>query len=102
MIKRAARPARRRDYHHGDLRRALLDATEALLLESGLETFSLRECARRAGVSHGAPAHHFGDVRGLLTAFATVGFERLVQCCTGMQNIRDAIPFPRTPGNAEF
>jgi AcrR family transcriptional regulator len=66
-------------YHHGDLRRALLDAAEALLLESGLEAFSLRECARRADVSHGAPAHHFGDVRGLLTAFATVGFERLVQ-----------------------
>lgn len=66
-------------YHHGDLRRALLDATEALLLESGLEAFSLRECARRAGVSHGAPAHHFGDARGLLTAFATVGFERMVQ-----------------------
>jgi AcrR family transcriptional regulator len=66
-------------YHHGDLRRALLDAAEALLLESGLEAFSLRECARRAGVSHGAPAHHFGDVRGLLTAFATVGFERLAQ-----------------------
>jgi AcrR family transcriptional regulator len=66
-------------YHHGDLRRALLDATESLLLESGLESFSLRECARRAGVSHGAPAHHFGDVKGLLTAFATVGFERMAQ-----------------------
>jgi AcrR family transcriptional regulator len=64
-------------YHHGSLRDGLLDAAESLLLERGLEGFSLRECARRAGVSHGAPAHHFGDARGLLTAFATVGFERL-------------------------
>ena len=70
-------PALRDSYHHGALRQALLDATEALLLEVGLESFSLRECARRAGVSHGAPAHHFGDVKGLLTAFATVGFERM-------------------------
>jgi AcrR family transcriptional regulator len=71
--------APRGDYHHGALRQALLDAAEAVLLESGLEGFSLRECARRAGVSHGAPAHHFGDVRGLLTAFATIGFERMAR-----------------------
>lgn len=68
---------RQGEYHHGALREALLSAAEALLLERGVEAFSLRECARRAGVSHGAPAHHFGDVRGLLTAFATSGFERL-------------------------
>lgn len=72
-------PTRRKDYHHGALREALLDATQALLLEGGLEGFSMRECAKRAGVSHGAPAHHFGDVKGLLTAFATVGFERMAQ-----------------------
>jgi AcrR family transcriptional regulator len=68
---------RQRDYHHGALREALLRATEAVLLEHGVEAFSLRECARRAGVSHGAPAHHFGDARGLLTAFAAAGFERM-------------------------
>lgn len=66
-------------YHHGALRQALLDAAEAVLLEGGVEAFSLRECARRAGVSHGAPAHHFGDARGLLTAFAGAGFERMEQ-----------------------
>jgi AcrR family transcriptional regulator len=71
--------ARRSDYHHGALRAALLDAAQALLLEVGVDGFSLRECAKRAGVSHGAPAHHFGDVMGLLTAFATVGFERMAQ-----------------------
>jgi AcrR family transcriptional regulator len=64
-------------YHHGGLREALLAATEALLLEQGVDAFTLRACARRAGVSHAAPAHHFGDARGLLTAFATVGFNRM-------------------------
>ncbi len=66
-------------YHHGDLRSALLDAAEALLAERGLVGFTLRECARRAGVSHAAPAHHFGNVTGVFTALATRGFERLVQ-----------------------
>lgn len=66
-------------YHHGDLRTALLDAAEDLLAERGLAGFTLRECARRAGVSHAAPAHHFGSVGGLFTALATRGFERLVE-----------------------
>lgn len=45
--------------------------------EKGVDGFTLRECARRAGVSHGAPAHHFGDASGLLTELAAVGFEEL-------------------------
>lgn len=64
-------------YHHGDLRRALLDATEKLLESEGVEGFTLREVARRAGVSHGAPAHHFGDVRGLLSEFTAESFAQL-------------------------
>jgi AcrR family transcriptional regulator len=48
-----------------------------VLLEQGVEGFTLRECARRAGVSHGAPAHHFGDARGLLSEFSALSFERL-------------------------
>lgn len=64
-------------YHHGDLRQALLTAAEASLAERGVEGTSLREVARRAGVSHGAPGHHFGDMRGLLTAVAARGFEDL-------------------------
>ena len=76
-------------YHHGALREALLAAAEALLLEQGVDAFTLRACARRAGVSHAAPAHHFGDARGLLTAFATVGFERMAAL---MQRYRDAAP----------
>ena len=65
-----------RPYHHGDLRAALLAAGEVELTERGVEGFSLRSVAKRAGVSHAAPAHHFGDVRGLLTALATEGFRR--------------------------
>jgi AcrR family transcriptional regulator len=54
-----------------------LAAAEALVRERGAPAFSLRECARRAGVSHSAPGHHFGDVTGLLTAVAVRSFERL-------------------------
>ncbi|MEO3922822.1 TetR/AcrR family transcriptional regulator [Micromonosporaceae bacterium B7E4] len=66
-----------RPYHHGDLRRALLSAAATAIEESGPAGLSLRDLARRAGVSHAAPAHHFGDKAGLLTAFATEGFEML-------------------------
>jgi AcrR family transcriptional regulator len=66
-------------YHHGALREALVQATESLLDEQGAEAFSLREVARRAGVSPAAPAHHFGDAAGLLTAVAGGGFAELTQ-----------------------
>ncbi|WP_435203948.1 TetR/AcrR family transcriptional regulator [Micromonospora sp. bgisy143] len=68
-----------RAYHHGDLRRALLDAALEAIGEVGPAALSLRDLARRAGVSHAAPAHHFGDKAGLLTALATQGFDRLAQ-----------------------
>lgn len=67
-------PDDRPRYHHGDLQAALLTAGEAELAEAGIEAFSLRSVARRAGVSHAAPAHHFGDVQGLLSALAAEGF----------------------------
>ncbi|MDN5916213.1 MAG: TetR/AcrR family transcriptional regulator [Pseudonocardia sp.] len=66
-----------RAYHHGDLRRAVLDAAVAVVGESGPSALSLRDLARRAGVSHAAPAHHFGDKTGLLTALATEGYTLL-------------------------
>jgi AcrR family transcriptional regulator len=64
-------------YHHGDLRAALIAAAEATLAETGVEGFSLRQVAKRVGVSHSAPAHHFGDTQGLLCALAAAGFRRL-------------------------
>lgn len=65
-------------YHHGDLRAALLREAEAELAEKGVEAFSLRGVAKRAGVSHAAPAHHFRDTVGLLTALAAEGFGRFL------------------------
>ena len=72
----AEAPARavRGHYHHGALREAMIAAAEEVLAERGLGGFTLRECARRAGVSPAAPAHHFGNLTGLLTAIATLGF----------------------------
>lgn len=64
-------------YHHGDLPNALRRAAADVISERGVGGFSLREVARRAGVSHTAPAHHFGDVRGLLTSLAEEGFTML-------------------------
>lgn len=65
-----------RPYHHGDLPAALLEAVAELIREGGLEAVTLRAAARRAGVSHAAPAHHFGDKSGLLAAFGRQGFDR--------------------------
>jgi AcrR family transcriptional regulator len=76
-------PAKRRvvrarpRYHHGDLRAVLLDHVRAIIREQGVGFVSIREVARRAHVSHAAPAHHFGNKSGLLTAFAVEGYERL-------------------------
>lgn len=66
-----------RSYHHGNLRSVLLQNAEELLRSEGAEALSLRELARRAGVSHGAPRAHFIDRRALLDALAVRGFERL-------------------------
>lgn len=64
-------------YHHGDLRRQVLRETAAVIAEHGVDAVSLRDIARRCGVSHAAPAHHFTDRTGLLTALATEGFRLL-------------------------
>jgi AcrR family transcriptional regulator len=71
------RPDKHQPYHHGDLRRALIDAALALVTEEQDWDFSLREVARRAGVSHNAPYNHFPEKRNLLGAIAAAGFERL-------------------------
>jgi AcrR family transcriptional regulator len=64
-------------YHHGDLRRALIAAALAMVTEEQDWTFSLREVARRAGVSPSAPYNHFADKRDLLAEVAVSGFHRL-------------------------
>ena len=69
-------------YHHGALRRALLDAAVERILEVGPSSLSLRDLSRRADVSHAAPAHHFGDKAGLFAALATEGFDLLADRLT--------------------
>jgi AcrR family transcriptional regulator len=64
-------------YHHGDLKRALTQAALGLVQEKGPKGFTLREVARRAGVSAAAPYRHFADKAQLLVAVATLGFVQL-------------------------
>ena len=63
-------------YHHGDLHEALLLAAKRVADREGLQGLTLRAVAREAGVSHAAPAHHFGDITGLLSELAAIGFQR--------------------------
>jgi len=84
---------KQRRYHHGDLRRTLLDAAERELEDKGIEGFTLRGCAKRAGVSHAAPAHHFKDANTLLSALAAEGFARFSKAMEDRQAA--AAPEPR-------
>jgi AcrR family transcriptional regulator len=68
--------ARARPYHHGDLPQALLSEAERILERDGLQGLTLRAIARAAGVSHTAPQNHFGDLTGLLSELAALGFRR--------------------------
>jgi AcrR family transcriptional regulator len=72
-------PQPARPYHHGDLRPALLRAAVETIGQTGPAAMSLREVARRAGVSHAAAAYHFGDKAGLLTAVAAQGYRMLTK-----------------------
>ncbi|MES2105424.1 MAG: TetR/AcrR family transcriptional regulator [Pseudomonadota bacterium] len=69
----------RETYHHGALRESLIAAADDILRERGVEGFTLREAARRAGVSVAAPAHHFGSAAGLLSEVAILGFAELAR-----------------------
>jgi AcrR family transcriptional regulator len=69
-------------YHHGQLREALATSGRTLLEEKGIRGFTLRECARRAGVSHAAPAYHFASIDDLLAELATRGFDELAAAMT--------------------
>lgn len=79
-------------YHHGDLANSLVSATVSLLESRGVDQLSLREIAREAGVSHAAPAHHFGDKAGLLTAVAIEGYQLLTQALLASQTAEGRSP----------
>ena len=73
---RAAGSSEATPYHHGALRDALLEAAERVLERDGLAGLTLRAVAREAGVSHAAPTHHFGDLTGLVSELAAIGFRQ--------------------------
>jgi AcrR family transcriptional regulator len=77
-----------RPYHHGDLRPALLRAAVEVIGHAGPAAMSLREVARRAGVTHAAAAYHFGDKAGLLTAVAAQGYRMLTEELRGARDAR--------------
>ena len=70
-------------FHHGNLRQVLLDAGVALIRKVGPKSFTMREVARRAGVSHNAPYRHFRDKDELISAIVGQGFERLNDAMIG-------------------
>lgn len=79
-----------RGYHHGDLREALVVSGRKLLEEKGIRGFTLRECARRAEVSHAAPAHHFASMDDLLAELVRRGFAELTTAMTAeVQRVED-------------
>lgn len=77
--RRVRKPKRPETYHHGSLKEALLQAAERILEREGIQGLTLRAAAREAGVSHAAPKNHFGDLSGLLSELAAVGFNRFVE-----------------------
>lgn len=79
----------RENYHHGDLPKTLIKEGAKLIAENGIEKFSLREVARRAGVAVAAPAHHFGNINGLFTAIAAEGFQKLGDLAQATENSTD-------------
>src|SRR5215813_14050679 len=88
----AGKKKRAAPYHHGSLREAMLRAAESILERDGIRGLTLRAAAREAGVSHAAPKNHFGDVMGLLSDLAAVGFARFR---TAMEaHIRESDPAP--------
>jgi AcrR family transcriptional regulator len=90
-VARASRRTAPRPYHHGNLAAALVEAALALLDETQDWAFSLREVARRAGVSHNAPYKHFPERRDLLAAVAARGFEVLAErTLSSLQGLTDA------------
>ena len=99
-------PSRRRrssgetPYHHGDLHGALLQAAERVLERDGLAGLTLRAVAREAGVSHAAPTHHFGDLTGLLSELAAIGY-RMFNVAMVAARASETLPMMRAMATAK-
>jgi AcrR family transcriptional regulator len=94
--RRGARAAAPKPYHHGDLKRVLVEAALKLVEEGGVETVSVREAARRAGVSPGAPFRHFSSRTALLAAVAEEAQRRFrAEIATAIAEVSGAGPLAR-------
>ncbi|MFT7219039.1 MAG: AcrR family transcriptional regulator [Candidatus Azotimanducaceae bacterium] len=91
----------KKSYHHGDLAQTLISAAINLIALKGPSALSLREVARAAGVSHAAPAHHFGDKSGLLTAIAVKGLRELTEALQAAGEAKPAKDPARLIGSGE-
>jgi AcrR family transcriptional regulator len=89
--KPASTRSGRDSYHHGDLRAALIAAADEIIEQKGIEGFSLRAAAQKAGVSPAAPAHHFGGAKGLLTEVAILAYERAGRYIDGAGHSQDVV-----------
>lgn len=88
----------KRPHHHGNLREALITAGLELMEQGGPDALSLRKCAKRAGVSHAAPAHHFNGLVGLQAAIVARGYQKF---SASMRNAaKQAAPTPQAQLNA--
>src|SRR5215468_9252586 len=87
---RRRRAAAAAPYHHGSLPEAMLAAAERILERDGIAGLTLRAAAREAGVSHAAPKNHFGDICGLLSELAALGFARFGAALVA--NVREDAP----------
>lgn len=95
-MPRKAKPSSRTEYHHGNLRQALIDAAVQLAEENGPESVSVREAAKRAGVSPGAPFRHFDSKTALMTAVAEQAMARFrSEITTAVENISGEGPIKR-------
>jgi AcrR family transcriptional regulator len=98
MSRSPVNRSKSRAYHHGDLKEALVGSGRKLLEERGVRGFTLRECARRADVSHAAPAHHFASMDDLLAELVRRGFEELAASMTAESQRVENEPAARLVG----
>ena len=75
---------KKKTYHHGDLKNALIKAGVEILAKDGVSGLSLRKVAQKAGVSHSAPYSHFADKQALIAAISTEGFRQLYERVNGV------------------
>src|SRR5882757_1174844 len=94
-MKKAIASAKPRPYHHGDLRTAVLAAAGKILEKEGLDALTLRAVARAVGVSHTAPKNHFGDLEGLLSELAGLGYRRFGETLAAAMHAEGADPRAR-------